>query len=269
MKPIVLFAGLLLALSAMTQGASANPKGLGPSAIEAARLKARPPANYLQHYLPDDRYKIAGGVWKFVSTDLDTYYHLPSSKNMLRQPATNVIGFSNARDAEEAGYVADPTDGTANAVAAGQMSMGLPAPGQSAGGQGYAGQLTAILTQTQQIQREFLTKVMAIKQPQGGAQPGFVPPELRQALTEMSKQQRTLAKRLAALRPPPRYKKFHSLLTQGFRMSGASDAALNKMMAGDISQLGQMQDQLGRALALQRDLVREGTRLGINPALLR
>jgi hypothetical protein len=86
----------------------------GPAAVQAARLKKYPPPGYLSHYLPDDRYKIAGGVWKYVSTDLDTYYHVPQSPNMMRQPADRVIGFANVRDAEEAGYIADPTDGTAS-----------------------------------------------------------------------------------------------------------------------------------------------------------
>ena len=80
----------------------------GPSAKSAARLKKRPTSRWLAHYLPDDRYKIAGGVWRFVSTDLDTYYHRPDSPNMLRQPPGRVIGFSSAAEAEEAGYLPAP-----------------------------------------------------------------------------------------------------------------------------------------------------------------
>jgi hypothetical protein len=79
----------------------------GRSAKMAARLKYSPPNNYLKHYLGDDRYKIAGGVWKVVSTQLDTYYHRSTCPNMLRQHADIVIGFSHSRDAEEAGYRAD------------------------------------------------------------------------------------------------------------------------------------------------------------------
>ncbi|RYG60821.1 hypothetical protein EON80_24390, partial [bacterium] len=111
---------VLSAVGASVANAAPTPgrKLPGPSAVQAARLKKYPPPNYLSHYLPDDRYKIAGNVWKYVSTDLDTYYHVPSSPNMLRQPANRVIGFANARDAEEAGYVADPTDGTATRAAA-------------------------------------------------------------------------------------------------------------------------------------------------------
>ncbi len=81
----------------------------GPSAKEAARLKYYPPHNYLEHYLGDDRYKIAGGVWKVVSTNLDTYYHRPDCPNMMRQPAGLVIGFSSAAEAAEGGYKPDPT----------------------------------------------------------------------------------------------------------------------------------------------------------------
>lgn len=79
----------------------------GRSAKVAARLKYYPPNNYLKHYLGDDRYKIAGGVWKVVSTQLDTYYHRPTCPNILRQHADIVIGFSHSKDAEEAGYRAD------------------------------------------------------------------------------------------------------------------------------------------------------------------
>lgn len=79
----------------------------GRSAKMAARLKYYPPNNYLKHYLGDDRYKIAGGVWKVVSTQLDTYYHRPTCPNILRQHADIVIGFSHSKDAEEAGYRAD------------------------------------------------------------------------------------------------------------------------------------------------------------------
>lgn len=79
----------------------------GRSAKMAARLKYAPPNNYLKHYLGDDRYKIAGGVWKVVSTQLDTYYHRPTCPNMLRQHPDIVLGFANSKDAEEAGYRAD------------------------------------------------------------------------------------------------------------------------------------------------------------------
>ncbi len=81
----------------------------GPSAKMAAQLKYHPPENYLKHYLGDDRYKIAGGVWKVVSTQLDTYYHRATCPNMLKQSADIVIGFAGSADAEEGGYRADPT----------------------------------------------------------------------------------------------------------------------------------------------------------------
>ncbi|HEX9998295.1 MAG TPA: hypothetical protein VGB45_14240 [Abditibacterium sp.] len=97
---------LVLAIAAMPVVSSAAPSG--PSAKMAARLKKYPTSNWLAHYLPDDRYKIAGGVWKYVSTDLDTYFHRPYSAYMLRQPAGRVIGFSSAAEAIEAGYRPDP-----------------------------------------------------------------------------------------------------------------------------------------------------------------
>jgi hypothetical protein len=80
-----------------------------PSAIAAARLKYRPPDNWIRHYLGDDRYKIAGNIWKFVSTTTDQYYHRPDSPFMLSQPADIVIGFASAREAEEAGYLPGPS----------------------------------------------------------------------------------------------------------------------------------------------------------------
>jgi len=80
-----------------------------PSARAAARLKYHPPKNWIRHYLGDDRYKIAGGVWNVVSTQTDTYYHRATCPNMLRQSADIVIGFNKSSEAEEAGYRADPT----------------------------------------------------------------------------------------------------------------------------------------------------------------
>lgn len=99
---------------------------MGPSAKMAARLKKYPTSNWLAHYLPDDRYKIAGGVWKYVSTDLDTYYHAPNSPLMLSQPAGRVIGFSSTAEAEEAGYRPDPNLGSFSGMSMGmgEVSMG-------------------------------------------------------------------------------------------------------------------------------------------------
>ena len=110
-----LLMGALACHSAATWAAPAA-KSNGPSARAAAKLKTSPRTQWLAHYLPNDRYKIAGNIWKFVSTNLDTYYHLPNSPNMMRQPNDNVIGFASAADAEEAGYKPDPSDGTRQTV---------------------------------------------------------------------------------------------------------------------------------------------------------
>lgn len=80
-------------------------RAMGPSARAAARLKNHPPANWIRHYLGDDRYKIAGGVWKVVSTETDRYYYPAWAPEMLRQKPGIVIGFSSAAEAEEAGYL--------------------------------------------------------------------------------------------------------------------------------------------------------------------
>ena len=103
---------LTLTVAILGVNASIQAAPTGPSAKAAARLKKNPRTQWLAHYLPDDRYKIAGGVWKYVSTNLDTYYHTPNSANMMRQPNAGVIGFASAREAEEAGYKPDPRDGT-------------------------------------------------------------------------------------------------------------------------------------------------------------
>lgn len=107
-----------LLLAALTVGAvsSSHAAPAGPSARAAASLKKNPRTQWLAHYLPDDRYKIAGGVWKYVTTNLDTYYHRPDSPNMMKQPNSNVIGFASAQAAAEAGYSPDPRDGTLQQV---------------------------------------------------------------------------------------------------------------------------------------------------------
>ena len=79
-----------------------------PSARAAARLKHRPPQGWINHYLPDDRYKIKGGVWRFVSTETDDRYYHPDSPYMLSQPPGIVIGFANEAAAQEAGYRPGP-----------------------------------------------------------------------------------------------------------------------------------------------------------------
>ena len=99
---LFLLATLILGPALQPTAQAQAPKG--PSAVAAARLKHRPPQNWIRHYLGDDRYKIAGGVWKVVSTELDRYYYPAWAPEMLRQPAGIVIGFASAAEAEEAGY---------------------------------------------------------------------------------------------------------------------------------------------------------------------
>jgi hypothetical protein len=94
-------------LASMVRHASAWPT-TSPSARQAARLKYNPPANWIRHYLGDDRYKIAGGTWKVVSTQNDSRYHRADCPSMLRQSADIVIGFPSPAHAREAGYEADP-----------------------------------------------------------------------------------------------------------------------------------------------------------------
>lgn len=127
-NPRVIRFALLLGTSALLVSTASQAAPRGHSARRAAQLKKSAPG-WLSHYLPDDRYKIEGKVWKYVSTDLDTYYHRPDSPNMLRQPAERVIGFASAKDAEEAGYKPDPTDGTAAMAASADTGSANALPG--------------------------------------------------------------------------------------------------------------------------------------------
>lgn len=98
---LTILSALLLGL---TETSSAQPS-TSPSALAAAKLKHRPPQNWIRHYLGDDRYKVAGGVWKVVSTELDRYYYPAWAPEMLSQKPDIVIGFSSPAEAEEAGYM--------------------------------------------------------------------------------------------------------------------------------------------------------------------
>jgi len=104
---VLVGAGTLIALVTFGGVALAGPDS-SPSARAAARLKHRPQGGWINHYLPDDRYKIKGGVWRFVSTEMDDRYYLPDSPHMLSQPPGIVIGFASEADAQEAGYRPGP-----------------------------------------------------------------------------------------------------------------------------------------------------------------
>jgi hypothetical protein len=99
---LFLFAGFFAARCAFAGPAK------GTSAEAAAILKNHPPAGWIGHYLGDDRYKIAGHVWKVVSTQNDKYFHRPDCPEMLRRSPNNVIGFPSVASALEAGYLPDP-----------------------------------------------------------------------------------------------------------------------------------------------------------------
>lgn len=88
--------------------AIAKPTQSKTSAQAAAKLKNHPPKGWIRHYLGDDRYKIAGNIWKVVSTQTDDYSHRADCPRMLRQSADIVIGFPSLAAAVEAGYLPDP-----------------------------------------------------------------------------------------------------------------------------------------------------------------
>ncbi len=284
MKPIVAVAAVFAFGSALSPAVRANPKGMGPSAIEAARLKTSPPRNYLSHYLPDDRYKIAGGVWKYVSTDLDTYFHLPASSNMMRQPADRVIGFSSVRDAEEAGYVADPTDGTSRQVAASRPVVVLPpsagaTPGTVVGNTTitgnndletrYLGRVIPLLLKARNdatsLGQRFSASMQRNNRPgQGAAAPAMV----RQMMSQLLRQTRSTVANVERIRPPARFRRFHSLLSQSLRDENNLVYGLNGMMVnGNLGGLMQMQGQIQRSQLGELRLRQEANRLGIGPQM--
>jgi len=268
MKPFPILLALF-AIGSVALQAGANPRGLGPSAIEAARLKYYPPGGYLSHYLPDDRYKIAGNVWKYVSTDLDTYYHVPSSPNMMRQPAERVIGFASAADAEEAGYTADPTDGTSQKAVVAMQSpsfSGGPVEGENARETAYLNRVIPLLTKAQSdamapIQRLLTTT----RNSQARGQQVSTRGAMRQMFAEMLGQSRVTLRNFERIRPPTRFRRFHSLLTQMLRDSNTSAYALNRMTTtGNRGTLMSMQGQFKRMLTTQLELRQEISRLGLD-----
>lgn len=233
----------------------------GPSAVEAARLKKSPPPNYLSHYLPDDRYKIAGGVWKYVSTDLDTYYHVPTSPNMLRQPANRVIGFASARDAEEAGLVADPTDGTA-AKARPQTNYGGGGEVVSGRTGDYVADITAILLASQRDEAAWLVRLR-----QSGVGGRVVTPATKAVFAAAVPMMRKHAAQLSAVKPPQRYARFHSLLLKSYRQGISSISRFSRGLNQGQLDLGSL--DLTEMVAGQQALMQEAQRVGINPQLLR
>lgn len=115
-KPLRRYAARVLAATAVVAVCAAPLTPIhaadSPSVRAAARLKNHPPRGWIRHYLGADRYKIAGGTWRFVSTELDRFYYPAYAPEMLRQSPGRVIGFASAKDAEEAGYL--PGAGYAN-----------------------------------------------------------------------------------------------------------------------------------------------------------
>lgn len=265
MKPFpVLFA--LLAIGSAGLQAHANPRGLGPSAIEAARLKTYPPGGYLSHYLPDDRYKIAGNVWKYVSTDLDTYYHVPSSPNMMRQPAGRVIGFASAADAEEAGYTADPSDGTAGrAMAAMQTAPPATVSGGTTEEARYLGRILPLLQKSQSDANALGQRLSATMQSsRGRTSLAGMQVVMRRAMGQLQRQTRATSADVARVRPPLRYRRFHSLLLQTLRDSTIAVSALNSMATtGNLGTLMGMQGRFKQMQVTQLQLRQEAERLGL------
>ncbi len=123
------------------RGSGRNPRGSGSRAgrlsqkqlarlpqktrsqIIASKYK-KPPVGYLSYYLPEDRYKLTSGLWKFVTVEDDRaiypvkHYFRPDSPRFLSIVAqkprgsqarhNRVLGFSSWQEALIAGYRPDP-----------------------------------------------------------------------------------------------------------------------------------------------------------------
>jgi hypothetical protein len=131
----------LLARPTRGRGTGRNPRGSGSrygkmSPKQVARLPKptrtrivaekykKKPVGYLSYYLPEDRFKLTSGLWKYVSVEDDRarypvrHYYRPDSPVFLNivsrrargtQPRFNrVIGFASWQDALIAGYRPDP-----------------------------------------------------------------------------------------------------------------------------------------------------------------
>jgi hypothetical protein len=93
------------------------------SRVIASKYK-KPPVGYLSYYLPEDRYKLTSGLWRYVTIEDDRarypvrYYFRPDSPRFLsivsQKPRgtqaryNRVIGFASWQDALIAGYRPDP-----------------------------------------------------------------------------------------------------------------------------------------------------------------
>ncbi|RYX81852.1 hypothetical protein EON83_22105 [bacterium] len=261
--PVVAFILSTLGASGVNAAPVPGSKRPGPSAVQAARLKKYPAPSYLSHYLPDDRYKIAGGVWKYVSTDLDTYYHIASSPNMLRQPANRVIGFANARDAEEAGYVADPTDGTATAATPRINSVPSYAKGFSAEEVRYLDQYVLVFGKSEMSFQNMYKKYLEFSK---SSRDSRSTANFTETLKEFLKQQKAgiqaTATGLKRLNPPPRLRKYHQLTESSVNsLLKLSTLMENTLGQGDLSGLAAIDAEAKRAQTYAKLAHEEAQRL--------
>ena len=109
--------------SRMTQKQLARLPRRTRTRVIAQKYK-KPPVGYLSYYLPEDRYKLTSGLWKFVTIEDDRarypvkHYYRPDSPRFLsivsrRARGTQarfnrVLGFASWQDALIAGYRPDP-----------------------------------------------------------------------------------------------------------------------------------------------------------------
>jgi len=179
-----------------------------------------------------------------------------------------VIGFASAADAEEAGYTADPTDGTASqaTMAPGFGSFGGGSvAGNDAQETRYLGRVVPLLVRAQSDAKavgEHFSQSM--QNSRGRGQGAAMVVMLRQTMAQLLGQTRATSRSFESIRPPARFRRLHSLMAQSLRDSNTAISALNRMtVTGNFGALMQMQGQLKRMQLTELQLRQEISRLGL------
>lgn len=255
-----ILAGLLFSALAMPQLAQAAPRG--PSAIKAAQLKKRA-SGWLAFYLPEDRYKVAGGVWKFVSTDLDTYYHRPDSPNILRQSPARIIGFSSAQEAQDAGYLPDPSDGTASGTSARLSGLGNlnTNAGRNPAEIKYLTNLSAVAEQQLSSLENLKATFVANRNSNS------IPARMTSLKQQSSQAYRDTSKLVTQLRRAPvpkRFRRFHNQLVNTFTtQKNLWGDIYNFGSSGNLQFVGQMRNRVTLLGRQYNQLATEAKKVGL------
>jgi hypothetical protein len=167
-----------------------------------------------------------------------------------------VIGFANAREAEEAGYVADRTDGTAQRAAPVTVPS-IVGSGSGNSGNSYVDRISQIVRSGKRQEAAWLASLKQTGDAGRGATPAVkaafarIIPVIRRAYSQMR-----------AVRPPQKYARFHTLLLLANRQSLQSATQFSRSLNRGELDLGALNvmDQIQS----QQALAREAQRVGIN-----